>query len=807
MTVGWAAALLLAFARAQPAAATEPDTFSPIVSYQFQESLATPDTPTTITSPVVSYQYFDWIGDENVTFQYSPNVSFHFSGGVSLAVSGTVRTTTGLPVAGTTITLKRYGTVFWTGTSAANGTFAAANLQAANFTVTVTKTGFTTLVASYGGEAGGSQTVDLRLAAAPPPPSLVTTNQTPATTAIRAPAPTDPANPNAPRLKVFNGTQFIEATTSLDPSRMTVVISHGWKSSPNDWATTLASQIRNRLGAQAVNIVTWDWNFQANTKDPPIDEACTQGENLGKALRQVLGTGYSQHLHFIGHSLGTIVNANACDYVHGSFPRNAMNPPNPRWLASQTRPHVTLLDEAEVASVFGQNVTTAAAIGWKAAQLKGALLVGGAAAVANWKSPIPRQAWWVDNYISAVGIQHDEAVNVCLVTPTVILDTQTLQSLKLGMEYAHSYSHQWYRNTVSPPGSAAPIGFGSSLESGAAFPPSGTGTAAGSLWWENIDTTDAFDISLTRPDLGGLVDVAFTGDFPILFGLTVVAGSQAGNGLVTQPLDALGRSVLSGYEMGIQFAGNVGGTVIYKTGEVISETSEKVGLWWDAARDQAADVLNSLNPETLITGPLAAPVFKIRLRTQAAPQPLAQNAKISGPAASSAGQPSYAWVSVNVPADAGLMAFDFTVTGDPQDDQIACAINEQNVFTLAAKFAPDGQTVSTDLIDVSAYAGQTVQLFFGLVGGSSTNCEVAIDGVRFITVPSPNLAIGAAGPNIVLKWPAAATGWVLETSSSLAPGSWQEVPPTTGVTVDRGVATMEQPMSGSKKFFRLRRNP
>jgi hypothetical protein len=153
------------------------------------------------------------------------------------------------------------------------------------------------------------------------------------------------------------------------------------------------------------------------------------------------------------------------------------------------------------------------------------------------------------------------------------------------------------------------------------------------------------------------------------------------------------------------------------------------------------------------------------------------------------------------------MAFDFAVTGDPQDDRIACAINDQNVFTLPAKFAPDGQPVSTDMIDVSAYAGQSVELFFGLTGGTSTNCEVAIDGVRFITIPPPRVALGVVGTNVAIKWPAAATGWVLETSVSLLPGSWQAVPTDTGVTADKGVATLGLPKTGPKGFYRLRRTP
>ena len=369
-----------------------------------------------------------------------------------------------------------------------------------------------------------------------------------------------------------------------------------------------------------------------------------------------------------------------------------------------------------------------------------------------------------------------------LLTPTLLsLDAPTLQSLWHEVVSAHGYAHAWYRNTV---GNTSSIGFGSSLESGAAFPPTGTGTGANSLWWENIDTADAFDINLTQPDLGGLLDAAFTGSRPILFAFPVVAGNPA----------VIGQTVLSGYEATILWAGNIGGTVIYKTGQVTTETVEKVGLWWDASLDAATDVLNSVNPESLLANPLTAAVFRIRLRTQAVPSPLAAG---KGPA-NLVGQPAYAWLTVNVPSEAGLMAFDFTVMGDPQEDRIACAINDLNVFALPAKFAPDGQPVSTDMIDVSAYAGQSIELFFGLTGGTSTNCEVAIDGLRFITAPPPKVA---------LKWPAAASGWVLESSETLVPANWQTVSTASGVTVESGVVTLEELMSGAQRFYRLRRGP
>ncbi len=772
--------------------AADPDTFSPVVSYQYEDSLADPVTQPSIISPVVAYQYFDWPGDENLTFQYSPTVSYfyYFTGGLTL--TGTVSTPTGTPVPGAQITFKRVNAPFSLATSNANGIFTTPGLPTpANYTLTVTKPGYVTKITNLALTGAGNQSFNLQLTPLPSAPTTVATNRNVAPTTVRPPAPTDPINPNSPRLKIFNGTAFVDLSGPLDKNRATIVFSHGWNSSPGDWATLLAYQIKSRLGNATPNLLVWDWHIQANTTYPPTDEALAEGLRLGQALQQQLGTNYNQHIHFIGHSLGTIVNAQACDYVHGSFARSSMNPPV-RWLASTTTPHITLLDEAEVASIFQQQVVTAADVAWQIAQLENSYLTAAAAGgvvgttIATWKNPIPKDARWIDNYISAVGLKHAQSVNVVLLAPALSLQAQTLQSLKSSVAFAHSYAHEWYSNSVPPATPAAPIGFISSMESGSMFPPSGQGKTPGSLWWENTDSPDPNDLSLYPPNFSGVFPIAFDGNFPIALGLSVHLGSLGG--------------------LGIHWAEVQAGTVISTTGNVIGQTLQKVGLWWDVASDAAVDVLNSVNPDQQIAGPLAAPVFGIQLQTRLASRPNSgRNSALA--AAGTPGQPAAAWVTVKVPADAGLMAFDFTVTGDPQEDSIACAINDQNVFTLPAKFAPDGQAVSTDMIDVSAYAGQSVELFFGLVGGTSTNCQVSVDGVRFITVPQPQLAISLAAGNTVLQWPASATGWVLETSESLTTGNWQAVPTDSAVTVSNGLAILQQPTTGKQKFYRLRRGP
>jgi len=436
--------------------ATDPDTFSPVVSYQYLDSLAAPDAPTTITSPVVSYQYFDWIGDENVTFQYSSNVSYYFSGGVVAAMTGSVRTIVGAPIAGAAVTLKRGETVFWTGTSGAGGTFIAPQLQATNYLMTVSKAGYQSLMKTIAGYHGGNGTLDVTLAPAPAPLATLAVNRITgldALTGVEAPNPSDEA---APTLKVFDGTDFVPYDPANPPAGVTLY--------PN-----------------RMTVVTW------------------------------CGT-------------GTVRRANP------------------------------------------------------------------------------------------------------------------------------------------PPASRAPR------------------------------------------------DAEFAG----------YMGESAG------------------------------------------------GFDQDQPSRQRAEYLVAAGPGN---------------------------------------QPAYAWLTVNVPQNAGFLAFDFTVTGDPKDDRVVCAINEMNVFSLAAKFAPAGVPSSTDLIDVSAFAGQDIELFFGLAGGTSTNCEVAIDGIRFITIPHPKIGIVDAAPNLLLKWPAAATGWVLEATDSLALPDWQPVPMATSVTVDSGVVTFQQPKTSAQKFYRLRRMP
>lgn len=770
------------------ASATDPDTFSPVVSFQYQESLET-TVGVTIQSPVVSFQFYEWPGDENLTFTNSPSASYYFGGGTALAFSGIVADTSGMPVTGAQVILQRYNTPFWQGYTASNGSISAATLPAGNFNVIVIKSGYTRLFQSVAGDTGGSVFLNLTLQPAGMPPALTAVVRDPAKTAIRA---LDPPNPNLPRppgFMVFTGNGFSNSGP-INPNRMTVVISHGWNPSGGNalssWATTLAFQIQNShaLGANVPNIIAWDWSARASAPLPPIDEARIQGEYLGQALQKVLGTGYQQRVHFIGHSLGTIVNAYACDYVHGASYGSRNNAPV-AWNIALTQPHVTLLDEAKSFTVFGQNVISAAAVAWKVAQLKGALIAGTAAVVSDWKNPVPNASVWADNYISLVGMQHDNCVNIGL---PAIARAYDIRHPVSGLEDAHAYSHSWYRNSIGATGSYPQVGFRQSYEKALTFPPTGTGLGRGSLWMENLETPDPMDLSLVQSPSG------FEAQQKILGFLTVSAASQVGSlpGLA-------GQSVLNGYESGLKWVGNIGGSAILKTGQVLTQNSEKIGNLWDAALDAGS----MINPEVNLTKNIVVPTWKLIMSTASPnPVPRSRSGIVYAPAVAI---PPQAWVPVQVPEDAAFLAFDFTVTGDPSDDQIVCAINEQNLFTLPARFAPDGSPVSTDFLDVSAYAGQQVELYFGLVGGTSSGCSLAVDGLRFVTIPMPKLAAEVANNQVSLKWPVAASGWVPQRNASLDPQTWEDIPLDGTTSTLDGIVIVNRPQNGTREFFRLRR--
>lgn len=96
----------------------------------------------------------------------------------------------------------------------------------------------------------------------------------------------------------------------IDPSKPTVVMTHGWNPLPNlvhaSFGEEGARALRCRCG-DSYNLLSWDWNAVSVSPfhgDPFIKGRC-QGKMLAAALR---ARGVQPHsTHLIGHSLGTLV--------------------------------------------------------------------------------------------------------------------------------------------------------------------------------------------------------------------------------------------------------------------------------------------------------------------------------------------------------------------------------------------------------------------------------------------------------------------------------------------------------------------
>ncbi|MEW5977851.1 MAG: hypothetical protein AB1898_18815, partial [Acidobacteriota bacterium] len=142
--------------------------------------------------------------------------------------------------------------------------------------------------------------------------------------------------PSLPRISVPSNTTF---QGTVDPNLPTIVLTHGlqedrvphgnlvdeiaelWTGTGQKQATTL---LQSFLTARSINAniirVIWDGAFQTYSASPiptqyeyvkAREEAQGAGTTLGSALAIALGPGYKQKVHFIGHSLGTVVNAYA----------------------------------------------------------------------------------------------------------------------------------------------------------------------------------------------------------------------------------------------------------------------------------------------------------------------------------------------------------------------------------------------------------------------------------------------------------------------------------------------------------------
>ena len=541
-----------------------------------------------------------------------------------LQITGVLRDSGGVPVAGATIQIKRAGVIFWQGVTGAGGAYATPSLSGVNYTLIVSKPGYVTLVTNITGTTGGTLTLNLQSAQMPGVLATQDVTRSIASGALHVDTPG--------AFLVFDGTNFVSALTHPpDANRDTLVLTHGWNSDPSVWAKLMATLVQARLGTQTPNIVAWDWHDEAASWfRPTVDHAMPQGLLLGPALHQWLGTGYNHHIHFIGHSLGTIVNKYACDYVHGMLDRGN---PVAHWDNNATMAQATLLDEAEASSIAGTSAPLSSVQSWLAANSFGIISPPANAGEPYLKSPIPRSAKWIDNYISAWGVYHPEAVNVWLLQP--YSGSIAVVSLGTFSYYAHSYAWQWYNSTISSIGTPPTVGFNSSKWIAPVFPP--PSPANDTLLFENLATNDPVDLT-SDPSVAYALGLSpGLSSIPALSVLPVALGNAGA---------AAGQAVLNGYQTSVKWVDTTSTAVVQKVGAVATAVGQKIGLGLDAAIDFEWDVLNAVNQEVQFLNPLAAPVFKLILQSKPSAAPFHANSMAANgaasPAAPTAGQPGMA---------------------------------------------------------------------------------------------------------------------------------------------------------------------
>ncbi|MDC1205470.1 hypothetical protein N8083_01325 [Candidatus Pacebacteria bacterium] len=134
--------------------------------------------------------------------------------------------------------------------------------------------------------------------------------------------------------------QARELRGNLDPALPTIILTHGLQPEEQEhenlWTGTSETQatglLENVFGTQAenVNIVQYIWGeaftphgwFDTPNRDAYLAaqrNTPEAGARLARILSEELGTNYNQPIHFIGHSLGTAVNAYATHHIADIF--------------------------------------------------------------------------------------------------------------------------------------------------------------------------------------------------------------------------------------------------------------------------------------------------------------------------------------------------------------------------------------------------------------------------------------------------------------------------------------------------------
>jgi hypothetical protein len=425
---------------------------------------------------------------------------------------------------------------------------------------------------------------------------------------------------------------------------------------------------------------------------------------------------------------------------------------------------MTLFDQAELSSVAntevlfdGLTIDLDDPVG---------VLVLAAQVLQGWKPSMPVHSVWADNYISYVGFYLPNTFNIALQKAAGIWGFDA--------NAAHGYPMVWYSKSIVTPTDTA-LGFQQSFEYDLkAGLPSSTFPASdfqlGDAYHQIAGSSDPLALEPLPPE-----DV-FQAIVPLF-------GNKA-------------DVVVKGTVAVVQFAGDVAVAVANEAAQTDQMISQGYNYVANAAEEGASAAANLFD----------SAVLHLTLHTRPPSAPQSGNGlvhpNLPDPSGNGTNTPAMAWVPVQIPANALAMAFDFTGSGDPVQDSLVFGIGETNLFSLQAQYVPTNSVSASRLIDVSAWSGQQVELFFGLMGGTSTNATLEIDNIRFYSLQAPSLTIQDTNGAIALSWPSSAAGYVVESTTSLSSPDWEAVTNVPAITADSYLLTNSYPATAT--FFRLR---
>jgi hypothetical protein len=664
----------------------------------------------------------------------------------SVALFGHVTDSNGVPISRATVSAMVVLTPVAQATTDTNGYYQMPPLGAGVYDLWATKAAYQTSIRAFTlGTSTAEQ--DFQLLPLPATPASVQV--------IRSPTvPYTVGDLMGSQLLIYNGTSFVPITASNWPNTnlMTIVMTHGWipldpvagtpmftSYGANSWPTDMANKLQSQgITSATANIVAWDWHNAAMSDFPdpgaPADRTPDQGVGLGEALQFYLGGTYSLPLHFLGHSLGTLVNASAIDYVHGQKPGT-----NPQATWNNNLIQVTLFDQAQMAETFGTQS----------------------------QSPLPLIFTWADNYVSLVGVSLSGAVNVELQKGTLVAEG-AIESPAGVLADSHGYPVDWYEMSILTPGDPNnPLGFQRSYEyAPSSFPP--TAFQVGSI----------YDQSPLNYDELALEPEPF---------------------LESQLLGVNGDSVVQTTVDTVQYTG---GVVVNAADSTWNAATGLFNYVWNTAAQGGQTLVNDFNsPNSLGVSLTTGPYTAVQQLNQGLVRPMGSPSPADGGGTAS-NTPAMVWLPIQFPPHAVAMTFDFALSGDPVNDVLVCGIDTNNLFSISAKYIPTNQFSASRLIDVSAYAGTTNELFFGFLGGTSTNATLQIQNIQFYSLQQPQLNIVPMNGAIMLTWPTTAAGYVIESTPSLTAPVWETA---TNVPVISGSSyILTNYWSDQTRFFRLR---